>query len=127
MGIGPLYGEDHLNIHDKESFFWLLFWICVHWNGPGQDLSRSEYDSWNLKNTEELAREKAGLIIEEEKFMYDVEKIFTPYCRTLVSCIQDLREVVFPGGKRRRSEDPTLHSKMTNLLAKAREDLDTVN
>ena len=34
MAIGALYGEDHNFMHDLELFFWVLFWICVHWNGP---------------------------------------------------------------------------------------------
>ncbi|KAB2569172.1 hypothetical protein DBV05_g12152 [Lasiodiplodia theobromae] len=42
MAIGALYGEDHSFMHDLESFFWLLFWICTHWNGAGPDLSISE-------------------------------------------------------------------------------------
>ncbi|KAB2568650.1 hypothetical protein DBV05_g12671 [Lasiodiplodia theobromae] len=33
MAIGALHGEDHSFMHDLESFFWLLFWICTHWNG----------------------------------------------------------------------------------------------
>ncbi|KAK0650802.1 hypothetical protein DIS24_g6524 [Lasiodiplodia hormozganensis] len=30
MAIGALYGEDYSFMHDLESFFWLLFWICTH-------------------------------------------------------------------------------------------------
>lgn len=60
IAIGPLYGEEHMDVHDKEPFFWLLFWIAVHWNGPGQEPSVSKYDSWNSKNTEELAEIKKG-------------------------------------------------------------------
>ena len=34
MAIGALYGEKHTFMHDLESFFWVLFWICIHYNGP---------------------------------------------------------------------------------------------
>ena len=34
MAIGALKGEYHNTMHDLESFFWVLFWICIHWNGP---------------------------------------------------------------------------------------------
>lgn len=33
MAIGALLGEPHSFIHDLESFFWLLFWICIHYEG----------------------------------------------------------------------------------------------
>jgi Fungal protein kinase len=29
MAIGALCGEEHSLMHDLESFFWVLFWICV--------------------------------------------------------------------------------------------------
>ncbi|KAL2169557.1 hypothetical protein VTG60DRAFT_5950 [Thermothelomyces hinnuleus] len=34
MAIGALLGEQHSFMHDLESFFWVLFWICIHCNGP---------------------------------------------------------------------------------------------
>jgi hypothetical protein len=36
MVIGALYGEEHTFMHDLESFFWVLFWICIHYTGSGQ-------------------------------------------------------------------------------------------
>lgn len=33
MAIGALLGEDHSFMHDLESFFWVLFWICIHYEG----------------------------------------------------------------------------------------------
>ena len=24
-------------MHDLELFFWVLFWICIHYNGPDKD------------------------------------------------------------------------------------------
>ena len=36
MAIGALYGDKyHSFMQILESFFWMLFWICVHWNGSG--------------------------------------------------------------------------------------------
>ena len=38
MAIGVLYDdEQHSFMHDPESFFWVLFWICIHYNGPRGD------------------------------------------------------------------------------------------
>ncbi|KAH6988698.1 hypothetical protein EDB80DRAFT_555094, partial [Ilyonectria destructans] len=36
MAIGALLGEQHSFMHDLGSFFWVLFWICIHYNGPDQ-------------------------------------------------------------------------------------------
>ncbi|EEH34986.2 hypothetical protein PAAG_06033 [Paracoccidioides lutzii Pb01] len=36
MAIGVLYGEKHCFMHDLESFFWVLFWICIHYESPGK-------------------------------------------------------------------------------------------
>ncbi|KAL8380591.1 hypothetical protein RB595_005050 [Gaeumannomyces hyphopodioides] len=37
MAIGALSDEQHSFMHDLESFFWVLFWICIHYEGPDQD------------------------------------------------------------------------------------------
>jgi len=123
MAIGVLYGEDHSFIHDLESFFWVLFWVCVHWNGPSQARSKSEYESWNYESTKGLAQKKKGTVDEEDKFNKEVNDSFTPYCRPLIPCIQELRRVVFPGGKRFLNEDRGLYSRMKSVLEKARNQL----
>jgi hypothetical protein len=35
MAIGALYGYQHSFMHDLESFFYVLYWICVHYDGLG--------------------------------------------------------------------------------------------
>lgn len=37
MAIGVLLGEQHSFMHDLESFFWVLFWICIHYDRPGRE------------------------------------------------------------------------------------------
>lgn len=37
MAIGVLYGEEHSFMHDLESFFWVLFLVCVDWNWARQN------------------------------------------------------------------------------------------
>jgi Fungal protein kinase len=126
MAIGALYGEEHSFMHDLESFFWVLFWICVHWNGPGQGRSKTEYESWNYKDTKELAEIKKGKVDEEDKFDKEVKESFTAYCKALIPCIQGLRKAVFPDGKRWLDQDQRLYSQMKSVLEKAREDLTTL-
>jgi Fungal protein kinase len=36
MAIEVLLGEKHSLMHDLESFFCVLFWICVHYNRLGE-------------------------------------------------------------------------------------------
>lgn len=58
MAIGALVGEQHSFMHDLESFFWVLFWICIHYNGPGKDIGSTEFDIWNYENDSKLAGSK---------------------------------------------------------------------
>jgi hypothetical protein len=60
MAIGILYdNEQHSFMHDLESFFWVLFWICIHYNGSQGGVVQ-QFDKWNYANTEELAKLKLG-------------------------------------------------------------------
>jgi hypothetical protein len=36
MAIGALLGEQHTFMHDLESFFWVLFWTCIHYDAQGK-------------------------------------------------------------------------------------------
>ncbi|KAL0253377.1 hypothetical protein SLS55_010354 [Diplodia seriata] len=122
MAIGPLYGEPHLGVHDKESFFWLLFWIGVHWNGPEEGVGRSDaYGAWNGEPTEQLGMVKYSLATEVHKFIQRLEVAFTPFCRPLIPFMEELRAVVFPDKDRRMVEDPELHEQMVSVLEKAKD------
>ena len=119
MAIGALYGEDHNFIHDLESFFG-CFSGFAHWNGPGQKRSKTEYESWNYEPTKILAKIKIGMVIEQDKFDKEVDENFTAYCKPLIPCIQDLRKVAFPEGKRWLAQDRRLYSQMKSVLENAR-------
>jgi hypothetical protein len=34
MPIAQLLGDELSFVDSLESFFWVLFWICIHFNGP---------------------------------------------------------------------------------------------
>ena len=55
MAIWALLGEQHSFMHDLESFFWVLFWICIHYDGSGEGIVTAQFDKWNQADTEELA------------------------------------------------------------------------
>lgn len=123
MAIGVLYGEKHSFMHDLESFFWVLFWICIHYNGPGGEKIVTEFERWNYENTTELAKLKFGTIGDEGDFLKTADEKFTSSYHTLIPCVNRLRKVVFPGGGRWKEEDKKLYSKMKEILQEAREDL----
>ncbi len=123
MAIGALLDEQHSFMHDLESFFWVLFWICIHCDGPGKSGGVVvEFDRWNYAGTLELARLKVGTVCDEQFFCWAAEKYFTEYCAPLVPWVDKLRKVVFPGGGRWKTEDSGLYARMRGVLEEARKD-----
>ncbi|KAL2259661.1 hypothetical protein VTK26DRAFT_6555 [Humicola hyalothermophila] len=120
MAIGALLGEQHSFMHDLESFFWVLFWICIHCDGPGEGKVVAQFDKWNYADTEELAKLKLGTVSDEGIFRKTTEDFFTNYYRPLVPWVNELRKVVFPGGGRWRREDSGLYTRMREILDEAR-------
>ena len=126
MSIGALLGEPHSFMHDLELFFWVLFWICIHYDNrdrKGQVKCRvvPQYEDWNYLSTERLAREKAGQI---SKGIFDtVDGYFTEHCKLLIPCLKELHKVVFVEGSRWISEHRELYSDMKRILEKARDNV----
>ncbi|OAP55710.1 hypothetical protein AYL99_09862 [Fonsecaea erecta] len=82
MAIWALLGKKHSAMHDYESFFWVLFWICIHYDGPntkGRAVRR--FEKWNFMDPEELAGIKLGLVADEEVFLETLEQYVTLYYR----------------------------------------------
>ena len=128
MAIGALLGEPHSFMHDLESFFWVLFWICIHYDGQDEKgkVKRkivSKYEKWNYTDTEELADSKTAMVVEEERFNKTIAG-FTPTCQLLVPCVRDLHRYIFPNGKRWLRENKELYSQIETVLEKAKKDLE---
>ncbi|KAK2922783.1 Argonaute linker 2 domain [Fusarium oxysporum f. sp. vasinfectum] len=100
MAIGALLGEQHSVMHDLESFFWVLFWICIHYNGADEARIVLEFDKWNYVDMGELANLKKGQVSHEGDFIKTAEENFTSYYQPLVPWVNRLRKVVFPNGGR---------------------------
>lgn len=100
IAIGLLYGEKHSFMHDLESFFWVLFWICIHRNGPNEK-SRvvSRFEKWNCAEVEELAGIKLGTVAKEAIFLRTMTDNSTHYYLPLIPWINRLRKAVFPMDK----------------------------
>jgi hypothetical protein len=125
MAIGVLLDEEkHSFMHDLESFFWVLFWMCVHYDGPAKDIGATEFEKWNYVNMEELAELKSGLVSRERHFLNRITKAFTPYYQPLIPYVNKLRRTVFPMDKPWEREDTALYSRMKETLRLARTDLE---
>ncbi|KAF2240206.1 hypothetical protein BU26DRAFT_443333, partial [Trematosphaeria pertusa] len=126
MAIGVLLDDEkHSFMHDLESFFWVLFWICIHYDGPGKDIGATEFEKWNYVSMEELAELKSGLVSRERHFLNRITKAFTPYYQPLIPCVNRLRRAVFPMDKPwENKEDRTLYSRIKEILRDARKDLE---
>lgn len=127
MAIGALLGEKHWAMHDYESFFWVLFWICIHYDGSnakGKAVRR--FEKWNFMDPEELAGIKLGIVADEEIFLETFKQYLTLYYNPLRPWINRLRRVVFPNGRLRKEEDEGLASKMMLILAEAQGDPDVL-
>ena len=122
MAIGVLLNEKHSFMHDLESFFWVLFWICLHYDRLGKDIGPTDFECWNYEDTSKLARLKKGIVDDEEDFLSTAEDNFTSYYQPLVPWVNRLRRVVFPGGIRRKDEDKQLYSQIKEILREAQKD-----
>ncbi|KAK4133632.1 hypothetical protein BT67DRAFT_382143 [Trichocladium antarcticum] len=120
MAIGALQGEQHSFMHDLESFFWVLFWISIHFHGPREDRVVPRFDKWNYVDTDERAEDLAGLklivVSKEESFMRTTARYFTQYYQPLAPLMNGLRKIVFPGDKPWKREDETLYARMEEIL-----------
>ncbi|KAF2453900.1 hypothetical protein BDY21DRAFT_326859 [Lineolata rhizophorae] len=122
MAIGVLLDEKHSFMHDLESFFWVLFWICIHYDGPGKEIGPTEFESWNYESDRKLATLKSGTIHDEGDFLRTLEENFTPYYKPLIPHVNHLRRKIFPGGRRWRKEDLKLYADVKDILREAQRD-----
>jgi hypothetical protein len=125
MAIGVLHDDEpHSFMHDLESFFWVLFWICIHYNGS-QGRVVQQFDKWNYADTEELAKLKLGTVSDNDIFRKTTQENFTEYYQPLLPCVDRLRKKIFPSGRRWREPNSKLYAEMKEILRTARDELDT--
>ena len=125
MSIGALLGYQHTFMHDLESFFWVFFWICVHYEGLNEngkmDERETEFGKWNYRDPEALAEIKIGRI-SSLVFPLVYPKV-TKFCAPLLPCLKELHGVLFPGQTIRQGEDEHLYEEMIEVFKKAKSDL----
>ncbi|KAI1770974.1 hypothetical protein F4818DRAFT_430766 [Hypoxylon cercidicola] len=121
MAIGVLMNEQHTFMHDLESFFWVLFWICIHYEGPGIYRGDTIY-SWKYERDTTLATTKLGTVASDKLFDRIARKNFTRHFQPLVPWVDRLRKVVFPDGCYDAEADENLYSRMQDVLREAQDD-----
>lgn len=123
MAIGALRGDSHTFMHDLESFFWVIFWICLHYTGAGKEIQDvDDFKNWNYESTNNLALLKSGLV-SPMNFQANLSQLTTNYCRPMIPIVTKLWEEAFPHGQCYYIKDETLYDRMKAVLEKAREDL----
>ncbi|KAK6859033.1 hypothetical protein PG995_004886 [Apiospora arundinis] len=104
MAIGALWGEKHSFMHDLESFFWVLFWLCIHYDGPGKSTAPTEFECWNYESDNKLAQSKGGTVYDEDDFLRipaEVRELATQlsrYVRESLVCIERTNDHPLPSG-----------------------------
>jgi hypothetical protein len=107
MAIRVLLNDDQFSyMHNLESFFWVLFWICIHYDSPQEARFVPWFDKWNYLDSEELASAKIGVVDDEQDFLKTAETKFIPYYQPLLPYVNELQRKVFSNGERWRSPNP---------------------
>ncbi|KUI65205.1 hypothetical protein VM1G_00594 [Cytospora mali] len=118
MSIGALRGKQHTFRDDLESFLWVLFWICIHYNNTGDSIVKATFESWNYQSPMDLAVTKRGYSHHEE-FMSAITDNFTPSYQCLIPYVEQLRKAIF---QEPVTQDMKLYDDVLDILRKARED-----
>ncbi|XXH01960.1 hypothetical protein Hte_008323 [Hypoxylon texense] len=109
--------------HDLESFFWVLFWICVQFNGPGDSVGNHKFSHWFDEELNPVMKDKMKTISRDDYFEFLAEENFTPYFHPLIPWMCKLRTVVFPHSEYWRSwADMGLYDRMQTVLRDAQND-----
>ena len=73
-------------MHNLKSFFWVLFWIYIHYDGPNKTSQVvPRFKKWNYADTEELAELKSELVSLEKHFLNRITDTFTLFYQPLIS------------------------------------------
>jgi len=116
MAMGVISGKKPSYMHDLESFFWVLFWVCMRWKGP----TSARPHATLIQNLHQFRTD----VMEDREYLDEVATCsFTAYCKPLISCLQGLHKIFLPYGTYRRAADRALYTQVKTVLEKTREDL----
>ncbi|KAH9203968.1 hypothetical protein DL95DRAFT_131903 [Leptodontidium sp. 2 PMI_412] len=110
-------------MHDLESFFWVLFWVCIT---VIVQMKRVLFHKLinGIMRTSKNYKLKLGIVSDEGIFRKTTTEHFTEYYKPLIPWLNRLRRAVFPNGRRWKSEERELHSRMKEIIREAQNDLE---
>ena len=131
--VGPWF---HDAVHDMESLFWVLMFICLTRKGPGANMYRDqllEQDNNNLKTLiRGLFDDKEMLVIlmNKQAHFFRPDKLESEVMANFDGYFQDLKKMMFQwwrililAYKYRKFEYWTIHDQIIDILDRAIKDL----
>ncbi|KAJ4302178.1 hypothetical protein N0V88_002314 [Collariella sp. IMI 366227] len=83
--------EEQSFMHDLESCFWVIFWICIHHDSSAltwyDDTHFAEFQDWSSMDAETLGQAKLALVSDEIAFICLMESLFAPCFRPIIPCM----------------------------------------
>lgn len=104
---------------DMESFFWVLLWICVHYNGKGEYSGNQNFDIWHNEIDDILAIKKRNIVSDTTKFEKIAKANFTQFYKPMIPLMEELRKMLFTDAiKRQSAPEMSLYDNMLEILDK---------
>ncbi|UKZ46838.1 hypothetical protein TrVGV298_001049 [Trichoderma virens] len=92
------------------------FGFRVDASGVDNRIGDNSSSRWNYgQNPEELARNELG-VIDSDSFDRTLEFYCTKYYKSLIPCVRNLWEMIFPGGRRWKKEDLWWYESVQDFL-----------
>ena len=144
---GPIFKLDkditmndwcHDAIHDIESLFWVMAYICLIREGPGKGMLRKEllncdpenkdlqdviYRYFDITNHLEILLNKRALFDEDNKMDNDILLKFHPYFEPLKRMMIQWWRVMILAYEHRKFEYHTIHDQIIHIVDKAMKEL----
>ena len=122
-GIDVHLGKPNSFMNDVESFFWVLFWICIYREGSSiNNRIVPDFDEWWYLDEADVAARKKGVVRNEADFLRIAEENFNAYHQPLSPWVSKLRQIVFPDGVPRTELDKSISDNMVEILEDAQSD-----
>ncbi|EPQ61234.1 hypothetical protein GLOTRDRAFT_109367 [Gloeophyllum trabeum ATCC 11539] len=114
-------GVSHRPEWDLESFFYVLFWICVLYDGPRNSERRISFKQtplyhWTEGSFEEVAQNKSS--VDSDKGWPNTLVRVSPYFEDLKPCLDRWRYILFKKGS------PATHDEVVRILQETHDALE---
>ena len=128
MSINVLLGtEEHREVDDLESFFYVLLFLCLEYSGPGSpwdwDICKTELRRWIEGDFTAIGGAKSSDVTNWKRFKTIVLDNPPPYFEDLGNCLDELQRYIFHESQ--LSGHPITHKGLICILeARSKEPFD---